>query len=409
MTSVSSLINHSKERIRFAVFTFFIAQGLCFASWASRLPDIKANFGISDFSHFGYLLTLIPIGKFVAIPLVGFLLPRFKSKITAQISLIGFIITLFLVGFTAEVTNGGLFLLGILLFLFGMFWNMTDISLNTQAIEVERMYGKPIIAMFHASWSIAACVGALVGFVMINLNIEPFYHFTIMTAITLIFIVSNRKYLQEPDDIEKKQDNIIHPEIKSKRFKLPELILIQLGIIWLLALIVENTMFEWSDIYFQSVIKAPKALQIGFLVFMIMMSVGRMLTNAAYRIWSKSRVLEIAGTLIFIGFFTSALLINYVDGLTAKVIVNSIGFMLIGLGISCIVPTLYSIVGEKATIPVGTALTIMSSISFVGPLIAPSLVGFVSKYWSMEYAYMLIGLFGAFIVLIVMCSKTLRK
>ncbi len=298
--------------------------------------------------------------------------------------------------------------MGILLFLFGMFWNMTDISLNTQAIEVERIYGKPIIAAFHASWSLAACLGALMGFVMINLNVNPFLHFTFIACATMLMVVLNSKYLQE-ETAKTEVENTLPTEKKATAFRRPQLILIQLGIIWLLALIVENTMFEWSDIYFQSVIKAPKSLQIGFLVFMVMMSVGRLLANAAYRVWTKSKVLMIAGTLIFAGFFTSALLIDYVASVEAKVVGNSIGFMLIGLGISCIVPTLYSIVGEKSTIPVGTALTIMSSISFIGPLIAPSLVGFVSKNWSMEYAYMLIGIFGICIVLIVAFSKTLRR
>lgn len=395
---------HTKQRIRIAVFAFFIAQGLCFASWASRLPDIKVIFGLDDLSHFGFILSLIPIGKFVAIPTVGILLPRLKSKTTALISLLGFILSLLLVGFTTNV-----YFLGVLLFLFGVFWNMTDISLNTQAIEVERMYGKPIIAAFHASWSISACVGALIGFVMINLNIVPTYHFIMLTVLCLLLVIFNARYLQDGEVLLAEDKTMAKEEKKGSKFKMVDMLLIQLGVIWLLALIIENTMFEWSDIYFQSVIKAPKSLQIGFLVFMVMMSVGRLLINAAYRIWSKNTVLIVAGCCIFAGFFTSAILIGHVDGMTAKVVVNSTGFMLIGLGISCIVPTLYSIVGEKATIPVGTALTIMSSISFIGPLVAPSLVGFISKHWGMDWAYLLISLFGLCIVAMAVFSKTLRK
>lgn len=403
MTSSSSIqASHSKQRIRIAVFAFFIAQGLCFASFFSRLPDIKAHFGINDISHLGYLLSLIPIGKFLAIPTVGFMLSRFQSKVTTTISLLGFIISLFILG-----TTNNIYLLGIILFIFGMFWNMTDISLNTQAIEVERIYDKPIIAAFHASWSISACIGALIGYLMINLNIVPAYHFSIMAVLCVVIVISNFRYLREAEPVLK--EPIVEKKVKTSKFKMVDMLLIQLGVIWLLALIIENTMFDWSDIYFQSVIKAPKSLQIGFLVFMVMMSVGRLLINAAYRIWSKNTVLIVAGSCIFAGFFTSSILINYVDGITAKVVVNSLGFMLIGLGISCIVPTLYSIVGEKATIPVGTALTIMSSISFIGPLVAPSLVGFVSKHFGMDIAYLLISIFGLCIVAMVVFSKTLRK
>lgn len=396
--------SYSKQRIRYAVMALFIAQGLCFASWASRLPDIKKDFSVESYLHYGLLMFLIPIGKFVAIPLVGFFLPRIGSKKTVLISITGFTLSLFLVSLMPNITG-----LGITMFLFGIFWNMTDISLNTQAIEVERIYGKPIIATFHASWSLAACIGALIGYGMINLKIGTFVHFAIITVAALIAILINYKYLQEASPIAAQAEKKPEPQIKPKGFRMPETLLIQLGLVWLLALIVENTMFEWSDVYFQSVIKAPESLQVGFLVFMIMMFSGRMLTNFAYRIWQKKTVLQIAGALILIGFVTSSLFIHTADTLIIKVIINSIGFMLIGLGISCVVPTLYSIVGDKAKTPVGTALTIMSSISFVGPLVAPLLVGAISDSHGMEWAYLAVGLLGGCIVVIAALSKTLRK
>lgn len=402
MTEIPS-VNYSKQRIRYAVLALFIAQGLCFASWASRLPDIKSDFNVESYLHYGLLMFLIPIGKFIAIPLVGFLLPRIGSKKTVLISITGYTLSLFMVCLMPNITG-----LGIAMFLFGTFWNMTDISLNTQAIEVERIFGKPIIATFHASWSLAACIGALIGYLMINLQINTFYHFLIITILALIIIAVNYKYLQDKSP-EVKVEEKAEDKPKKTGFHLPELLLIQLGLVWLLALVVENTMFEWSDVYFQSVIKAPESLQVGFLVFMVMMFVGRLLTNYAYSLWQKKTVLQIAGALIFIGFVTSSLFIGYSDTLITKVIINSIGFMLIGLGISCVVPTLYSIVGDKATTPAGIALTIMSSISFIGPLVAPLLVGAVSQEYGLEWAYLIIGLFGLCIVGIVTFSKTLRR
>lgn len=403
MAEVSNQL-YSKQRIRYAVLSLFVAQGLCFASWASRLPDIKRDFNVESYLHYGLLMFLLPIGKFVAIPLVGYLLPRTGSKKTVLISIIGYALSLLLVSLIPGITG-----LGIALFLFGTFWNMTDISLNTQAIEVERIFGRPIIATFHASWSLAACVGALIGYLMINTKIATSYHFLIICVVALAIILLNYKYLQEPV-IEAKAAKADVKENKEKKgFRLPEMLLIQLGLIWLLALIVENTMFEWSDVYFQSVIKAPESLQVGFLVFMIMMFSGRMLANCAYRLWQKKTVLQIAGMLIFLGFVISSLFIDYADTLILKVVINSVGFMLIGLGISCVVPTLYSIVGEKSKTPPGLALTIMSSISFVGPLVAPLLVGSISHTFGLEWAYLVIGLFGAGIVGIAFFSKTLRK
>ncbi|NDV96243.1 MFS transporter [Dysgonomonas sp. 521] len=396
---------YSKQRIRYAVLSLFIAQGLCFASWASRLPDIKKDFNVESYLHYGLLMFLLPIGKFVAIPIVGFLLQRIGSKKTVLISIVGYALSLFVVSVVPGITG-----LGITLFLFGTFWNMTDISLNTQAIEVERIYGKPIIATFHASWSLAACVGAVIGYTMINLNVITFYHFLAMAAIAILIIILNYKYLQEPTVVkEPKKVKAEESSVRSKGLRMPETLLIQLGLVWLLALIVENTMFEWSDVYFQSVIKAPESLQVGFLVFMVMMFAGRMLTNFAYTIWQKKTVLQIAGGLIFAGFITSSLFIGYSDTMIVQVIITSVGFMLIGLGISCVVPTIYSIVGDKAKTPVGTALTIMSSISFVGPFVSPLLVGAVSDAYGPKWAYLVVSLVGLCIIAAVSFGRSLKK
>lgn len=405
----------SKTKIRYAVLALFILQGLCFASWASRLTDLKSSFSIEDFLRFGILLTLQPIGKFLAIPIAGLLLQKIGSKNTVTISLGGFITSLLCIGLTDNI-----YFLGLFFMLFGVFWNMTDISLNTQAIEVERLYGRTIIAQFHAGWSIAACLGALLGFLMTNLNIDPHIHFIGISTICLLLLGYFRGFLLADSHIAKAQesevitDNKNNPNSSYKRELLKDkptmLIIIQLGLVWLFALIIENTMFDWSNIYFEETIKAPKSMQIGFLVFMMMMTIGRLLANYAYRIWSKTTVLIIAGILIFCGFSTSSIITVAISSLSAKVIINSAGFMLIGLGISCIVPTIYSIVGEKITlIPVSTALPIMAAISFAGPLVTNILVGYIANEWSLQWAYFSIGIFGLCIASIVLCSKSLKK
>lgn len=401
-------VQYSKAQIRYAVLALFMAQGLCFASWASRLADIKALLSMESFLQFGFLVTLQPIGKLLAIPIVGYLMQRIGSKTAVMISLGGFITSLFFVGLTTNI-----YFLGTAFMLFGVFWNMTDISLNTQAIEVERMYGKTIIASFHAGWSIAACVGAVIGFLMINTEISPRLHFTIVTLIGLLVLIYCSRFLLTNIESNRETSNTAAPANEKKGFWTlitSEILLLQLGLVWLFALIIENTMFDWSNIYFEETIQAPKSMQVGFLVFMLMMTSGRLLANFVYRIWSKPRVLIVAGTLIFIGFFTSSVLIAPITNMVAKVIVNSLGFMLIGLGISCIVPTIYSIVGEKIkNIPVGTALSVMSLVGVAGPLITNVLVGFVADRWSMQGAYLTIGIFGLCIVAIVVISKKLRQ
>ena len=77
------------------------------------------------------------------------------------------------------------------------------------------------------------------------------------------------------------------------------MLLIKLGLVGLFALVVESAMFDWSGVYFESVLQVPKSLQIGFLVFMVMMTVGRFLANYAYQIWGKQRVLQLSGAFYF--------------------------------------------------------------------------------------------------------------
>ncbi len=393
-------VAYSKEHIRFAVLSFFLAQGLCFSSWASRIPDIKEIFTVNDALYWGIVLFMIPVGKFVAIPLAGYLVSKLGSRIMVQISIMGYALSLFAIG-----TALNIYMLGVFLFCFGVFWNLCDISLNTQGIGIERLYGRTIMASFHGGWSRAACLGALIGFIMIVSDVTPFWHFTLIAALILLLTMVSRRYLQDDvftaEAVEDKSE-------KWQYIKRPEMLLIKLGLVGLFALVVESAMFDWSGVYFESVLQVPKSLQIGFLVFMVMMTVGRFLANYAYRIWGKQRVLQLSGAFIFIGFFTSALLGSTVDSMALKVIVNSFGFMLVGLGISSMVPTIYSLVGAKSKTPVGIALTILSSISFIGSLVAPLLIGAISQAFNMEYAYMVVGLLGLCILLMTTFSKAFR-
>ena len=397
-------VAYSKEHIRFAVLSFFLAQGLCFSSWASRIPDIKEIFTVNDALYWGIVLFMIPVGKFVAIPLAGYLVSKLGSRIMVQISIMGYALSLFAIG-----TALNIYMLGVFLFCFGVFWNLCDISLNTQGIGIERLYGRTIMASFHGGWSLAACLGALIGFIMIVSDITPFWHFTLIAALILLLTMVSRRYLQ--DDVftaEVKEEAVEDKSEKWQYIKRPEMLLIKLGLVGLFALVVESAMFDWSGVYFESVLQVPKSLQIGFLVFMVMMTVGRFLANYSYRIWGKQRVLQLSGAFIFIGFFTSALLGSTVDSMALKVIVNSFGFMLVGLGISSMVPTIYSLVGAKSKTPVGIALTILSSISFIGSLVAPLLIGAISQAFNMEYAYMVVGLLGLCILLMTTFSKAFR-
>lgn len=109
------------------------------------------------------------------------------------------------------------------------------------------------------------------------------------------------------------------------------------------------------------------------------------------------------------GFFTSALFASAFDSMALKVAINSVGFMMVGLGISCMVPIIYSFVGSKSKTPMGLAITILSSISFIGSLVAPLLISSISQAFNIKYAYMLVGVLGLAIVAMVTFCKAFRS
>ena len=290
-------INHTiypRERIRFVVLSFFLPRDFVFELGRSRIPDIKGVFTVNDALYWGIVLFMIPVGKFVAIPLAGYLVSKLGSRIMVQISIMGYALSLFAIG-----TALNIYMLGAFLFCFEVFWNLCDISLNTQGIGIERLYGRTIMASFHG-WSLAACMGALIGFIMIVSDVTPFWHFTLIAVLILLLTMVNRKYLQE--DIvaaDVKEEPTADKSEKWQYIRKPEMLLIKLGLVGLFALVVESAMFDWSGVYFESVLQVPKSLQIGFLVFMVMMTVGRFLANYAYRICGKQRVLQLSGAFIF--------------------------------------------------------------------------------------------------------------
>lgn len=401
----------NKSRSRLAVTLYSIAQGFIFATWASRLPDISSEFGMTDVLSYGALMFMLPVGKFLAIPIVGYLFPRFGSKVTVLISIMLFALTLPLIALIPI----NFVLLGSLVFIFGIAWNMTDISLNTQAIEVEKIYKRPIIASFHASWSFAAVIGALVGYLMYNLEISIQYHFIGASLFGVIIILSMYKYLLDvsqvviDNDVKEEKEEIHGIWYMVKHRIKPDKILISLGIIWLCVLIVENTMFEWSDKYFEDVMDVAPRLRIGFLIFMTMMFVGRMITSFVYTLLPKYKVVMYAGLLIFLGFLSCSFIIDLIPDSSLKVLVSCLGFVCIGLGTSCIVPTLYSIVAEKSKIPVGIALTLMSSISFAGPLLQPIIVAGVGRLLNLQWSYFIVGLVGLVISWLVATNKEIKN
>jgi MFS family permease len=170
--------------------------------------------------------------------------------------------------------------------------------------------------------------------------------------------------------------------------------LFQLGVIAFFSMASEGCMFDWSGIYFKDVVKAPASLVVlGYTSFMVMMATGRFVADAIISELGRGRWLRISGILISSGLFTAVFFPFLVP--------STIAFMVVGIGVSSIIPTVYSAAGRHPTIPPGIALATVASVGFLGFLMGPPLIGYISEAFSLRYSFAVIGIFGLGITFLV--------
>jgi MFS family permease len=378
-----------KRRMRIAVALVYFSMGLCFSSWASRIPDIKTALHLND-ALFGSILFALPVGQFLMMPFSGKLVTHYGSRKVLLFALPVYTICLSNIGL---VTHG--WQLAIALFLFGVSGNMCNISINTQGVAAEKLYERPIMATFHGGWSIAGFTGALIGLAMINLKVVPYMHFWIVILIVWMIVWLNNNYLVPFKSTVNKE------EPRRKFFSKPDSTLLQLGIIGFCSMASEGAMFDWSGIYFKDVVKAPSSLVIlGYTSFMIMMASGRFVADRLIAKFGRKHLLQVSGVMISSGLFISVLF--------PYLISSTLGFMLVGLGVSSIVPTVYSTAGKNGKVAPGIALATVSSVSFLGFLMGPPLIGYISAAAGLRYSFAVIGIFGLCITLFVSRLKAIH-
>ncbi|MEL1256177.1 MFS transporter [Flavobacterium sp. DGU38] len=370
------------NRIRFAVGMFYFGMGLSFATWASRIPDIKTALHLSE-AELGSVLFALPVGQLIIMPFSGKMVTKFGSHRILIFSLIMYVFSLTNLGLAASALQ-----LSLGLFTFGLFGNLANIAVNTQGVYTETLFKKNIMSSFHGMWSFAGFTGALVGLGMLSLHLKPYHHFLIVGTAVLLMIAFNFKFLV-------KAKEKIKPKTEGKKiFPKPDSALIWLGIIGFCSMASEGVMFDWSGIYFKEIVKAPGALVIlGYTSFMIMMASGRFIGDALNNKFGRKRVMQISGCMISAGLFT-AVFFPYIIPCT-------IAFMVVGLGVSTIVPTVYSLAGKNPTVSAGEALTIVSSVSFLGFLMGPPVIGYIAQTFGLQFSFAFIGIFGVLIAFMV--------
>ncbi|MBX9732967.1 MAG: MFS transporter [Chitinophagaceae bacterium] len=364
-------MNHQPRTYRFAVAAFFFIAGICFASWASRIPDISKALHLSEGS-LGAVLFALPIGSMCSLPLSGWLVAKLGSRKVATLSGLIYPSVLICLGFCNTVP-----LLITTLFFFGLFGNMMNISVNTQAVGVEALYGRSIMATFHGVWSLAGFSGAAVGTLMIARGFDPNQHFIGIAAVMMSLALYTQQYILRSDNSSPDQPIFAKPDAN----------LLKLGLIAFCCMAAEGTMFDWSGIYFQKVVEAPKNLTtLGYAAFMSTMAGGRFLGDRLVTRFGRKKILLGSGSVIATGLLTAVIFPSLVTA--------TAGFLLVGIGVSSVVPVVYSEAGKSTTMSAGVALAAVSSIGFLGFLIGPPLIGFIAELFSLRTSFAVIALLG---------------
>lgn len=383
MADFSLSLDYSKRVYRIAVGCLFFLQGLCFATWASRIPSITQQLHLSEAS-LGLVLFALPIGSMAALPFAGWLVTRWGSKRVATNAVLLYATLLLLIGMANSIA-----LLVSVLVLFGMTGNIANIAINTQAVGVEAKYGRNIMASFHGLWSLAGFTAAGIGTFMIGRAVLPFHHFLLVATLLGAGVAASFQYLLPNEERSTEPTPLL---VK------PDGTLLKLGLIAFCCMICEGAMFDWSGIYFQNVVRAEKDwIGAGYTAFMCTMAAGRFVADWVVARIGFTRTIVLSGCLIASGLLLAVAFPSLVSAIA--------GFLIVGFGVSSVVPLVYSQAGRSKKVSPGIALAAVSSVGFLGFLIGPPLIGLVAGLFGLRISFLGVALMGILVALMVSASK----
>ncbi|SCC58710.1 Fucose permease [Chitinophaga costaii] len=369
---------------RIAVSALFFLQGLCFASWTSRIPALQQSLGLND-AGLGSVLFALPIGLMVSIPIAGWLVAQYGSKVCVISGAAAYACILTLLGLTQTPWQ---LVLGLIFF--GFASNITNIAMNTQAVAVEARYGRPVMASFHGYWSLAGFAGAAIGWGMTNLQWAPYRHFACITVMDILTLLLVSRYVLQQD---------INTDRSRPRFAWPGQVLLMLGLVAFCAAICEGTMDDWSGVYFKKVVIVPPSLVgVGYVAFKGTSAGARLIADVFTAKFGRKHILQACGVLTAGGFML-AICLPYL-------VTATIGFLLVGAGVSIIVPLVNSAAGRATHLSTGLALATVSTIGNAGFLIGPPLIGFVAQWHGLQVSFFIIALLGGCITVLASRVKT---
>ena len=346
-----------------ATRAFFFIGGFGSASWAPLVPLLRERLAIGD-DMLGLLLLCIGVGSLLTMPLSGALSARLGCRrvlIAAGVIYAAVLLSIcFVDSFWIAVP--------VILF-FGALMGCIDVVINIAAVIVEKGIGRRIMSGMHGFWSFGGFVGAGLYGVWVGLvGLTAFQSTAIAAAIILLLTEIFGSRL------------IPYGGGGGALIAIPRGLVVFVGVTAFIAFLSEGAVMDWSGVYLTTVRGMDLSLAgMGFSVFSAAMLLMRFLGDRVVQRIGQCPV-AVGGALLT---FAGILLVMFapVDPLLY------LGFFAIGIGSANIVPVFFSLMGRQNVMPIGTAVSAVSTMGYLGILAGPAAIGFVSALTNLQTAF----------------------
>jgi len=381
---MSQLRQYSRARI--AITTAFIINGTVIGALYARIPDIKEQLDISN-SALGIALLCLPLGLLFGLGFSGKQSAKRGSAPVTYYSTYALAIALLIVG---PVINYYTFCLTFVLF--GACLATQDVAMNSHAIVLEHEADKRYMSTFHATFSMGALAGGLLGgfFAQQKTTIMWQCAFIAMLIFLANFFVRNM-FLSA--DLDK------HAVEGKKKIKRPKIFII-VGLLGTCAAIGEGSAGDWGAILARDTFNAtPFISTLPYICFSAAMVIGRLFGDRLATKYGPMNLIIGGGSIAGIGL-GGGLLVGGIAGVV-------FGWFAAGIGLSIVVPMLFTQAGEIAKtrfegqFAPSEGVAIVSGIAYFGFLVGPPILGFLGDAIGLRWALMvpailaLIMAFGA--------------
>lgn len=349
----------TEQRQQRATCTIFFIAGLAMSAWAPLIPFIQAGLNIND-ARLGILLFCIAAGSMSIMPFIGKLIIRYGYRHLILFCCVGFSIDLPFLLLADNFISTALVLL-----LFGALNGLLDVTMNAQAVVVERESGKTKMSGFHGFYSIGSISGAGLVSLLLAVGMIPLASVMFIVALILLLI------LMVINALRIKNENT--RSVGGTLLAIRDPTVCSIAILCFFLFLCEGAMLDWSAVLMHSVHGIPLHYAgLSFTCYSLAVAFSRFTGDRLIARWGKQPVLLLGNILAVTGL----LLAIWAPSLW----LNMCGFMLTGLGIANLVPLLFSAVGNLSAATAEYALPTVTLIGYAGLLIGPALIGFGAQW-----------------------------